>query len=63
MIKHIVQTLNEYGLSQNEISRRANVPQSRISEILSGKQHTISYEAGKRLEKVALDLKLIEIAA
>lgn len=52
-IQDVVKGLLEKGLSQTEISQRSNVPQSRISSIANGKQLTISYEAGKRLEKLA----------
>jgi transcriptional regulator with XRE-family HTH domain len=50
MVFTIIQKLLSLGLSQTEISKRADVPQSRISDIATGKQSTISYEAGKRLE-------------
>ena len=50
MINKIIQNLLDSGLTQTEIAKRSNVPQSRISDIASGKQSTISYEAGKRLE-------------
>lgn len=63
MIKDIIQKLLDSGLTQTEISHRANVPQSRISEIASGKQSTISYEAGKRLEALAIELNLVKKAA
>jgi transcriptional regulator with XRE-family HTH domain len=54
MVLTIIKKLRSLGLSQSEISKRADVPQSRISDIENGKQSTISYEAGKRLE-VLLD--------
>jgi transcriptional regulator with XRE-family HTH domain len=50
MVLTIIKKLRSLGLSQIEISKRADVPQSRISDIENGKQSTISYEAGKRLE-------------
>jgi transcriptional regulator with XRE-family HTH domain len=50
MVLTIIKKLRSLGLSQSEISKRADVPQSRISDIENGKQSTISYEAGKRLE-------------
>ncbi len=53
MINSIIKTLLDCGLTQTEIAKRSNVPQSRISEIVNGKQSTISYEAGKRLELLA----------
>jgi predicted XRE-type DNA-binding protein len=56
MIYDIVKKLIDNGLSQNEIARRANVPQPRISAILSRKQVTVSFEAGKRLEALLSDL-------
>ena len=57
MIKNIIDNLLNLGLSQTEIARRANVPQSRISDITRGVQSTISYEAGKRLEKLEQELR------
>jgi len=63
MISEIIKKLLDYGLTQTEISRRSKVPQSRISDIANGKQSTISYDAGKRIEKLAVDLKLIKRAA
>lgn len=53
MVNSIIKVLLDCGLTQTEIAKRANVPQSRISEIVNGKQTTISYEAGKRLELLA----------
>jgi transcriptional regulator with XRE-family HTH domain len=52
MVLTIIKKLRSLGLSQIEISKRADVPQSRISDIENGKQSTISYEAGKRLESL-----------
>lgn len=52
MVNLIIQKLLTFGLTQTEISKRSDVPQSRISDIANGKQTTISYEAGKRLEKL-----------
>lgn len=63
MIKDLIQKLLDYGLTQTEISQRANVPQSRISDIARGKQLTISYEAGKRIEALAIELNLVKKAA
>ena len=56
MLKTIIQNLIALGLTQSEISRQAKVPQPRISDLLNGKQSTISYEAGKRLEILAKKL-------
>jgi transcriptional regulator with XRE-family HTH domain len=56
MVLTIIKKLRDLGLSQSEISKRANVPQSRISDIENGKQSTISYEAGKRLEALLDEL-------
>jgi transcriptional regulator with XRE-family HTH domain len=56
MVNTIIKKLRELGLSQSEISKRANVPQSRISDIENGKQSTISYEAGKRLEALLAEI-------
>lgn len=56
MIYDIVKKLTEFGLTQGEISTRAKVPQPRISDILNKKQHTISYESGKRLEGLLKEL-------
>lgn len=36
------------GISQTKLAEMARVPQSRISDLLSGK-HPISYEPGRRL--------------
>lgn len=63
MISEIIKKLLDSGLTQTEISRRSNVPQSRISDIANGKQSTISYDAGKRIEKLAVDLNLMKKAA
>lgn len=63
MITEIIKLLLDSGLTQTEISRRSNVPQSRISDIANGKQSTISYDAGKRIEKLAIKLKLLKKAA
>lgn len=63
MISEIIKKLLDSGLSQTEISRRSSVPQSRISDIANGKQSTISYDAGKRIEKLAIELKLFKKAA
>jgi len=52
MVFKIIKQLLAAGLTQTEISKRADVPQSRISDIANEKQSTISYEAGKRLEKL-----------
>ena len=57
MINIIIKSLLEAGLSQTQISKMANVPQSRISDISNGKQATISYEAGKRLEALEIEIK------
>ena len=63
MISEIIKKLLDYGLTQTEISRRSNVPQSRISDIVNGKQSSISYDAGKRIERLAVKLKLLKKAA
>lgn len=63
MINEIVKKLLDSGLTQTEISRRADVPQSRISDIANGKQKTINFEDGKRLENLAIKLKLLKKAA
>jgi|GEM_PF-3046239 len=63
MISEIIKKLLDYGLTQTEISRRSNVPQSRISDIVNGKQSSISYDAGKRIEMLAVKLKLLKKAA
>lgn len=63
MITEIIKLLLDSGLTQTEISRRSNVPQSRISDIANGKQSTISYDAGKRIEQLAIKLKLLKKAA
>lgn len=56
MIYDIVKKISDFGLTQAEISSRARVPQPRISDILSKKQQTISYESGKRLEGLLNEL-------
>lgn len=56
MIYDIVKKLSDFGLTQAEIASRSKVPQPRISDILSKKQQTISYEAGKRLEALLNEL-------
>ncbi len=53
MLNTILKNLLAAGLTQSEISRQAQVPQPRISDLVNGKQSTISYEAGKRLEILA----------
>lgn len=58
MIKNLIQQLLDAGLTQAEIARKANVPQPRISDIANGKQATINYEAGKRLERLATELNI-----
>jgi transcriptional regulator with XRE-family HTH domain len=63
MINDIIKKLRDHGLSQTEISRRTGVPQSRISDIENGKQSTISYDSGKRIESLADELGLIKKAA
>lgn len=58
MVYTIIQKLLSLGLSQTEISKRADVPQSRISDIATGKQSTIAYESGKRLEALLEEIVL-----
>lgn len=56
MVNTIIQKLLKAGLSQTEISRRINYPQSRISDILNDKQKTVSYEVGKKLEALLTEV-------
>ena len=58
MIYDIVKNLLDNGLTQAEVSQRANVPASRISEINNGKRKNISYAAGKRLEALEKEVAL-----
>lgn len=62
MVNSIILKLLAHGLTQTEIAKRANVPQSRISDIANGKQSTISYEAGKRLESLANEVEKLKAA-
>jgi transcriptional regulator with XRE-family HTH domain len=50
MLKNLIQELRNAGLSQTDIAKRIDYPQSRISDILNDKQATAPYEVGKRLE-------------
>jgi len=52
MLKIYVKNLLSTGLSQTEVAKRACVPQARISELANGKDITLAYETGKRLEKL-----------
>ena len=57
MVNTIIQDLLKAGLSQTDIAKEVSYPQSRISDIVNGKQITVNYEVGKRLE--ALRDKLV----
>jgi ribosome-binding protein aMBF1 (putative translation factor) len=40
------------GLSQNELARRANIPQPVISDVERGKQKSMTLENGRRIARV-----------
>jgi len=40
------------GLSQNELAKRAGIPRPVISDVESGKQHSVTLETARRLARV-----------
>jgi plasmid maintenance system antidote protein VapI len=56
MLKLLIQEILSAGLSQTDIGKRINYPQSRISDIVNDKQLTAPYEVGKRIEALHSEL-------
>jgi transcriptional regulator with XRE-family HTH domain len=49
--ERIKQWRERYGWSQNELARRANVPQALISRLESGQRDTVTTDVAKRLAR------------
>lgn len=50
MLKDMITSLLNYGLTQQEISVRTGVAQPAISRIVTGDQKEVGYAAGKEIE-------------
>ena len=50
MLKDMITSLLEHGMTQKEISARTGVPQPSISRVYNGVQADIGYSDGKLIE-------------
>lgn len=56
MLKDMIETLIESGMTQIAISRETGIPQPTISRLLNKEQNEVGYTAGKALEALVASL-------
>lgn len=52
MLKQMITSLIDSGMSQKDIEAATGVPQPVISRLYSGNQQTVRYEGGKAIERL-----------